>query len=118
MATKAKMASHLPLKAAVTLTSSEDDKDTTSGFVFTRKRGRARAINPMPSPSWGQAASNATPPLQPSTALLATPGRLEGGVESSRRKGLCDSDVDITSYLEDSLLRPEDEERMGGHHVL
>jgi len=46
---------------------------------------------------------------------------LEGGAKSSGRKGLWDLDIDITSYLEDSLLRPEDEERMmvhGGHHLI
>ncbi|KAL9323901.1 hypothetical protein ACSQ67_008758 [Phaseolus vulgaris] len=40
---------------------------------------------------------------------------------SSRRRGLWDRDVDITSYPKDSLLRPKDEERMGvhgGHHLL
>jgi len=38
---KAKMANRAPLKVAVAPTSSEDDEDTASGFVFTGKRGRA-----------------------------------------------------------------------------
>jgi len=53
MATKAKMASHLPLKVVVTPTTSEDDEDTASGFIFTRKRGKARAASPMPFPISG-----------------------------------------------------------------
>jgi len=91
LATKAKMASHLPLKAAVASTSSKDDEDTASGFVFTRKRGRAaRATSPIPSPSRGQGASNAAPLLHPSHVLPTTPCPLEGGAESSRRRGLWD----------------------------
>jgi len=114
LATKAKMANHMPLKAAVAPTSSEDDEDTASGFFFTRKRGRAASsISPIPSPSRGQAASNVAPLPQPSRVLSTTLCPLEGGAESSRRRGLSDQNVDITSYLEDSLLRPEDEERMG-----
>jgi len=115
MATNAKMASQLPLKAAVAPTSLEDDEDTASGFIFTRKRGRARAVSPMPSPYRDQAASNVARPPQPSTALPTTQGHLEGGAESSRRKGLWDFDVDIISYLEDSLLGSEGVERVGGH---
>ena len=82
MATKAKMASHLPLKAAVAPTSFEDDEDIASVSVFTRKWGRARVISLLPSLSRGQATSNTTPSPQPSTALPATLGHLEGGAES------------------------------------
>jgi len=39
----------------------------------------------------------------------------EAGAKSSRRKGLWDQGVDVTSLLEDALLRPEDEERMDTH---
>ena len=66
MATKGKVASQMPLKAIVTSTSSEDDEDTASGFVITRKRGRDRVATPVPSPSRGQAASNTASPPQPS----------------------------------------------------
>ena len=122
LATKAKMANHMPLKAAVAPTSSKDDEDTASGFDFTIKKGRAsRAISSIPSPSRGQTASNVALLPQPSRVLPTTPCLLEGGVLSSRRRGLWDQDVDITSYLKDSLLRPKDEERMGvhgGHHLL
>ena len=62
LSAKAKMVSRAPPKLVVAPTSSEDDEDTTSGFVFTRKRGRAQATSPRPSPSWGQVASNVAPP--------------------------------------------------------
>ena len=107
---KAKMASRAPPKVVVAPTSSEDDEDTASGFVFTRKRGRAQATGPMPSPFRGQATSNVAPPLQPPHTLAATPCPLEAGVESSRQKGLLDQEIDVAS-----LLRPEDEERMDAH---
>jgi len=75
----------------------------------------------VPFPSQGQATLNISPPPQPSNVLPATLCHLEGGVESSGKKGLWDPGVDITSYLEDYLLHPEDKERMvvyGGHHLL
>jgi len=53
LATKANVASQMPLKAVVAPTSSEEDEDSASGFVFTRKRGKACAIIPVPSPSQG-----------------------------------------------------------------
>jgi len=121
LASKAKVASQMPPKAVVAPTSSEEDEDTASGFIFTRKRGRNRAISPVPSSSQGQTTLSVAPPQQPSNVPPATPCYLEGGAKSSRRKCLWDTDIDITSYLEDSLLRSEDEERMvvhGGHHLL
>jgi len=51
LAAKAKMASRAPQKVVVAPTSSEDDEDIASGFVFTRKRGSAQATSLMPSPS-------------------------------------------------------------------
>jgi len=90
MAAKAKMASRAPLKVVVAPTSSENDKDTASGFNFTRKRGRAQATILMPSPSRGQVASKAAPPSPLPHTPTATPCLLEASAESSRRKGLWD----------------------------
>ena len=89
------MASHLPLKEGIPLLPPR-----------TLPRVSSSPGNEGVSPSWGQATSNAASPPQPSTALPTTPSHLERGAESTRRKDLWDSDVDITSYLEDSLLHP------------
>ena len=88
LAAKEKMASCAPTKVAVAPTSFEDDEDTASSFVFTRKRGRAQAISLMPSPSRGQATSNVAPLSQLPLTLASTPCLLEGGAESLRHKGL------------------------------
>jgi len=109
------MVSRAPSKVVVVPTSSEDDEDTASGFVFTRKWGRAQATSPRPTPSRGQVASNVAPPSQPPHTPVAMPCPLEVGVESSRRKDLWDQGVEVTSLLEDALLHPEDEERMDAH---
>jgi len=45
----------------------------------------------------------------------------ERGVESSRRKGLWDPNLDIASYLESAVILLEDEGRLivhDGHHLL
>ena len=39
LASEAKVASQMPLKAVVAPTSSEEDEDTASSFIFTRKEG-------------------------------------------------------------------------------
>ena len=57
-------------------------------------------------------ASDTVPPSQPPHTPIATPCPLEAGAGSSRRKGLWDQGFDVTSLLENALLRPEDEERM------
>jgi len=90
LAVKAKMASRAPPKVVAAPTSSEDDENTTSGFVFTRKGGRAQATSPMPLPSLGQVASNDAPPLPPLHTPATMPCLLEVGTESSMPKGLWD----------------------------
>jgi len=86
LATKAKMASHLPVKVAIALTSSEDVEDTALGFVFTRKRGRAYAIILVHSSSRGQETSNVAPLPHPSHVLPTTLCPLEGVQRAKGRK--------------------------------
>jgi len=86
LAEKAKMVSHAPPKVVVAPTSTEDDEETASGFVFTRKRGRAQATSSMLSPSRGQVASNAASPSQPPHIPVATPCLLEVGERARGEK--------------------------------
>ncbi|KAL9331321.1 hypothetical protein ACSQ67_000931 [Phaseolus vulgaris] len=86
----------------------------------SRKR-KAPVIPAENSPSRGRAVSHhASPPGDPSSSPIIM-SNFERGVESSRRKGLWDPNLDIASYLESAVILLEDEGRLivhDGHHLL
>jgi len=90
------------------------DEETTSGMVFTMKRKVPAAFNECSfsaecAPSTHVVSIEGHPPPQDMVVIQ------EGQGESSRGPNLWDPNLDISAYLEETLLLNEEKEKLDTH---
>jgi len=114
MAKRMKAAANVPkesLKLKAPAQSPFDDKETTSGMVFTRKR-KTLAAPTEHSYSIGRAPSIHVVPFGGQIPPRDTMVIQEGEAESSKKSYLWDPNLDASFYLEEALLPNEKKKQL------